>query len=67
MTSVARRKSGVTDVIPMKEVNEMIKVGEKVPEIVLEGTNGESVSLKALADQGKKLVLFFYPKDNTSG
>jgi peroxiredoxin Q/BCP len=51
----------------MKEASEMIKIGEKVPEIALEGTNGESVSLQAFADQGKKLVLFFYPKDNTSG
>lgn len=57
----------VTDVIPIKEASEMIKIGEKVPEIALEGTNGESVSLQAFADQGKKLVLFFYPKDNTSG
>ncbi|SCZ80831.1 AhpC/TSA family protein [Acidaminobacter hydrogenoformans DSM 2784] len=45
----------------------MIQVGEMVPEIELEGTNGASVSLKAFSDQGKKLVLFFYPKDNTSG
>lgn len=42
-----------------------LKVGDKAP--VFEGVNqnGEKISLKDFA--GKKLILYFYPKDNTPG
>lgn len=42
-----------------------LKVGEKAP--VFEGVNqnGEKISLADFA--GKKLILYFYPKDNTPG
>ncbi|WP_167615009.1 thioredoxin-dependent thiol peroxidase [Maribellus sediminis] len=42
-----------------------LKVGDKAP--VFEGVNqnGEKISLKDYA--GKKLILYFYPKDNTPG
>ena len=42
-----------------------LKVGDQAPE--LKGTNelGEAVQLSDYA--GKKLILFFYPKDNTPG
>ena len=43
----------------------MLKAGEKAPEFKLESTGGGEVSLKAL--RGKKVVLYFYPKDNTPG
>ena len=41
------------------------KVGEKAPPFSLPTGDGEAVSLKDF--RGKKIVLYFYPKDNTSG
>lgn len=43
----------------------MLKVGIKAPAFSLMNQNGEKISLKDYL--GKKIVLYFYPKDNTSG
>lgn len=43
----------------------MLKVGDKAPLFTLPTGDGKSVSLKDL--RGKKVVLYFYPKDSTSG
>ena len=43
----------------------MLEVGTKAPDFTLPDKNGNSVSLKDFA--GKKVVLYFYPKDNTPG
>ena len=43
----------------------MLQVGTKAPEFTLPDKDGNLVSLKDF--QGKKVVLYFYPKDNTSG
>jgi len=43
----------------------MISEGKKAPAFKLKDKDGKSYSLKDFA--GKKLVLYFYPKDNTSG
>ncbi len=43
----------------------MLKVGDKAPEFSLPSTSGGSTSLKSL--RGKKVALFFYPKDDTPG
>jgi len=42
-----------------------LKPGDKAPNFSLPNQNGETLSLKDF--KGKKLVLFFYPKDNTPG
>ena len=42
-----------------------MKVGDKVPEILGRDENGQEIRLSDYA--GKKLVLYFYPKDMTSG
>ena len=42
-----------------------MKVGDKAPEILGKNENGEEIKLSDFA--GRKLVLYFYPKDNTSG
>jgi peroxiredoxin Q/BCP len=42
-----------------------LKIGDKAPEFDLPTGDGKSLSLKEL--KGKKVVLYFYPKDNTSG
>jgi peroxiredoxin Q/BCP len=43
----------------------MVVEGEKAPEFTLKADEGRQVSLKDFV--GKKLVLYFYPKDNTPG
>ncbi|RPI12651.1 MAG: thioredoxin-dependent thiol peroxidase [Ignavibacteriae bacterium] len=43
----------------------MLKVGDKAPDFKLKTDSGETVSLKDF--KGKKVVLYFYPKDMTSG
>lgn len=43
----------------------MLKAGDKAPDFKLLSDNGKEVSLKKL--KGHKVVLYFYPKDNTSG
>lgn len=42
-----------------------LKVGDKIPEIL--GVNQDGEEVKANEYAGKKLVLYFYPKDNTPG
>lgn len=42
-----------------------LKPGDKAPNFSGVNENGESVSLNEF--KGKKLILFFYPKDNTPG
>lgn len=43
----------------------MLEIGTKAPEFTLSDQNGTEHSLKDF--QGKKIVLYFYPKDNTPG
>ena len=43
----------------------MINEGDQAPDFDLETDEGTRVSLSSL--KGKNVVLFFYPKDNTSG
>ena len=43
----------------------MLEVGTKAPDFTLADKNGETVSLSDF--RGKKVVLYFYPKDNTPG
>ena len=42
-----------------------LEVGDKAPSFTLPADGGGNVSLKDL--KGKKVVLYFYPKDDTSG
>ena len=44
---------------------ETLKIGDAAPEFSLPGGDGKDVRLKDY--QGRWLVLYFYPKDNTSG
>ena len=43
----------------------MVKIGNKVKNFSLPATGGKTISLKDLT--GKKVVLYFYPKDSTPG
>ncbi len=42
-----------------------LKVGDKAPHFEGVNQNGDKISLKDFS--GKKLILYFYPKDNTPG
>ena len=43
----------------------MLEAGMKAPDFTLTDKNGKAVSLSDFT--GKKIVLYFYPKDNTPG
>ena len=43
----------------------MLEIGVKAPDFTLFDKDGNSVSLSGFS--GKKVVLYFYPKDNTPG
>jgi peroxiredoxin Q/BCP len=43
----------------------MLKAGDQAPPFSLPSDSGETIALKDL--KGKPLVLYFYPKDDTSG
>lgn len=43
----------------------MLKIGQKAPEFTLNDKDGKEISLKDFL--GKKVVIYFYPKDNTPG
>ena len=43
----------------------MLEIGTKAPEFTLPDQNGKMHSLSEY--RGKKVILYFYPKDNTSG
>lgn len=42
-----------------------LKIGDKIPEIL--GKNQDGKEIKASGFIGKKLAIYFYPKDNTPG
>ena len=43
----------------------MLEIGTKAPDFTLKDKNGNDFTLSSLL--GKKVVLYFYPKDNTPG
>lgn len=42
-----------------------MNIGDKAPDVLGVNENGEQILLSAY--RGKKVILYFYPKDNTSG
>lgn len=42
-----------------------LKIGDKIPELL--GVDADGNEVMASQFKGKKLVIYFYPKDNTSG
>ena len=52
-------------IINLREVRDMLEVGKKAPDFKLPDQNGDMHSLKEY--KGQKVILYFYPKDNTSG
>lgn len=50
---------------PTESGEKMLEAGMKAPDFTLTDKDGNAVSLSDFA--GKKVVLYFYPKDNTPG
>jgi len=46
-------------------MSKALNVGDRAPDFFLNAGDGSKVSLKKL--RGKKVVLYFYPRDNTPG
>ena len=46
-------------------MGEQLKIGDKVPNFKLQASNGQDVELADYS--GKKLVIYFYPRDMTPG
>ena len=45
----------------------MLKVGDKMPSFEVLDQDGNTVKSEDFIGKGKKTVIYFYPKDNTSG
>jgi peroxiredoxin Q/BCP len=45
----------------------MLNIGDKAPDFRGEATIGRTITLSEFQQQGKNVILYFYPKDMTSG
>ena len=45
----------------------MLTIGDKIPSFEVMDQNGNTVRSEDFIGKGKKTVVYFYPKDNTSG
>ncbi|MBR6053706.1 MAG: peroxiredoxin [Bacteroidales bacterium] len=45
----------------------MLKIGERMPSFEVMDQDGKMVSSEEFVGNGKKTIIYFYPKDNTSG
>ncbi len=45
----------------------MLKIGDKMPSFQVIDQDGNPVSSEEFIGKGKKTIIYFYPKDNTSG
>jgi len=44
-----------------------LEVGQMAPDFTAQLTNGNTISLSNILSSGEKVILYFYPKDNTPG
>lgn len=61
----AKTSPKVTAAVPFKAYQSKLKTGDKAPYFEGVDQNGNTVNLNSLA--GKKVILYFYPKDDTPG
>ena len=65
VTRLSVRKNVVSLSSDKHQNRNIMKVGDKAPEVLGKDENGKDIFLSDY--KGRKLVLYFYPKDNTSG
>ena len=58
-------KNNSVKIYKRKEVSIMLEPGMKAPEFTLKNQEGKEVSLSDY--RGKKVILYFYSRDNTAG
>lgn len=63
--AVIKKKATVKAVKKTADSGSLLKVGQKAPAFSVKNEAGEVVTLKSLS--GNKVVLYFYPKDDTPG
>ena len=44
----------------------MLKIGDKMPAFEVVDQDGKTVKSEDFIGKGKKTIIYFYPKDNTS-
>ena len=62
MNKIITKIGKITSPVLTKRIPKL-KLGDKAPDFEAQDQNGETIRLKDL--KGKKVVLYFYPKDNT--
>jgi len=50
-----------------KRIYPDIKIGDKAPDFTAKNQNGDEINLYSLLDSGQKVLLVFYPADQTPG
>ena len=50
-----------------KESKKMLKIGDKMPSFEVMDQDGNMVKSEDFIGKGRKTIIYFYPKDNTSG
>jgi peroxiredoxin Q/BCP len=65
MAPGTKKRAGTRRAAPTRAASARAALDRKVPDISLPATGGRNVRLKDL--RGRKLVLYFYPRDNTPG
>ena len=45
----------------------MLKIGDRMPSFEVQDQDGNTVKSEDFIGKGKKTIVYFYPKDNTSG
>ena len=45
----------------------MLKIGDKMPAFEVQDQDGKTVKSEDFIGKGRKTIIYFYPKDNTSG
>lgn len=65
ISCTTRKEANKEEVQTTQETLKVLTVGDKIPSIL--GYDQDSVLVKASDFEGKKLVIYFYPKDETPG
>ena len=51
----------------VKTISSMLKIGDKMPAFEVQDQDGKTVKSEDFIGKGRKTIIYFYPKDNTTG